>query len=845
MRRLPTLGSGILLVGILTLGSAPAQGSQGAAPPGGTLAGSVVSADGSEPLEGADVVLVPAGQSFAGWATPSTLPPGAMYRLTQADGSYSFEDVDPGVYRLHVQRIGYHAAVLEVDLSEEAALRLSVGLVIAPILLSPVEVEARRDAYNRDMSFMEEIEDGRIGSERWRQDIYLGSEVRALTHTDVIEAITLGEQDVFRALHRAPGVSSRDDWTSELWVRGATWGLTSVYFDGLPLYNPVHNGGLISAISAEAVGAVLLHPGVRSASVPGGAAGVLDIQSRAAAGHGDLRGYAGTSLTTFSFAIQKRLFDEKFGAAIAMRTSEDTDGTLLPWIGNSGKKRVQGGIGQLPDDFFDLVGHLDLELDRERSLEISGIWEQDRIRQTVAGGPKLNDMQWGNLAGRATLQLPIGGSSLRQTAGFSRFSSVVRQEQPRSPLAAFEFPPTQQPTESAINYFVLSGELERRGALAGGEGWRGGYQLSHQTVDYLGAPTAPYPIQTHLRTILVDDDVTVGALWAERRWKPAQRLTLQTGLRLETSDGLGEDWGMALAPRISARYSLKEDLSLSAGLGRTYQYMHTVAPSGLRVGPRLVTSHIRVLAGEEGASAIRADIATLGAEYWLSRSWLAAANVYLRYATNLAISDPTPGSIDDHRFKVNASNVARGLELSARRLAGRWTASFAYTLAASDLEAGGLSFPSPSDRTHAFDATFTSRFPKLLFGGSMRFGSAVSAASGTPYTRVHPGTYKCDTVEVTCQPIVSNTAGQPNAERADWSSRLDLLVDWTREFKAWQLGFYFEVQNVGNWDRAVTYAVNQGDCRRTSPSDAFCDARLDEFVPGVSTVQTVGVRVGF
>ncbi len=849
MTRRLTGGLGPLKMGLIVFGTLLGGEREGAGQetfvPAGTITGTVVSADGSQPLEQADVVLVPAGATFTGWASASTLPPGALYRLTRADGFYRFAAVPSGHYHLYVQRLGYRPTVLDVELSEEAALRLSVGLVMAPIQLRPVEVTARaKGTYNRDMSFDEEIEFGRIATEHRRQDAFLESDVRVLTHIDVIEAITLGDTDIFRALHRAPGVSTRDDWTSELWVRGASWGQTRVYFDGMPLFNPVHNAGLVSAINSDAVGSVTLHPGVRSASIGDGAAGILNIESSPAGGHGDFRGYAGSSLTNFAWAMQKRMFGQRLGVSVAVRESEDTKGTLLPWSGKPSEKRVLGGTGELPDDFFDIIGHIDLELDDERRVEISGIVEQDRIQGGIDGGPVLNQMTWGNMAGRVTVELPFRGARLRQTVGFSRFETSVTQDVPRPRLAAFDYPPTQQPTNNEIDYLSLAGELAPRYPDESSE-WRGGYQLAHLRVNYLGAPATPFPVQTALYRLLIKQDVTVAALWAEQRWRQTERLSMQAGLRLEVGDGLGEDWGVGVAPRLSARYALTDQLSVSGAAGRAYQYLHALAPSGLRIGPRLPTAYIQVLAGEDGIGAIRSDVATLGAEYWLSRSWLASANAYVRYAHNIEIPDPTPGSIDEHQLRVPADNLARGLEFSARRLAGRWTASFAYTLAKSELMANGLRFASPSDRTHQFDATFTTRFPRLFLGGSTRLGSAFNAASGAPYTRVHLGTYNCTDPDGQCQAIVPNTAGDPNAQRSSWARRFDLFVDWTREFKAWQLGFYVQMQNVTNAERGVTYAVNQNECRREAQSDPFCGAEQDEFVPGVGSIQVVGVRVAW
>ena len=115
----------------------------------------------------------------------------------------------------------------------------------------------------------------RVRAERERQDRFLTSDTRGLTRADVQEAVTLGEADLFRALQRVPGVGTRDEYTAELRVRGGSWDQTAVYFDGVPLFNPLHGTGLLSAVTTDAVGAAFLHAGVQPAELRSAGAGVV------------------------------------------------------------------------------------------------------------------------------------------------------------------------------------------------------------------------------------------------------------------------------------------------------------------------------------------------------------------------------------------------------------------------------------------------------------------------------------------------------------------------------------------------------------------------------------------
>lgn len=243
----------------------------------GVVSGRVVDAGSGAPLDLAVVTIAPidGGILSAPGGRHGSFLADALVTTTGPMGEYRVEGLAPGRYRLTVERLGYRPARLEIELRSRGDSRVSVGLVIEPIALDALEIHADAPpTYGRVAA-----EQARVAAERLRQRRHLATDVRSITHTDVIEAVTLGETDLFRALHRLPGVSTQDDYTAELWIRGAPWDQTRVYFDGLPLFHPVHGVGVLSGISTDGIGAALLHPGVQPASLSGGAAALV-IESR-------------------------------------------------------------------------------------------------------------------------------------------------------------------------------------------------------------------------------------------------------------------------------------------------------------------------------------------------------------------------------------------------------------------------------------------------------------------------------------------------------------------------------------------------------------------------------------
>src|SRR5687767_6965556 len=198
------------------------------------VTGTVVDARTGEPIEGAVVVLEPLPGGVLGPDRASGAIRAGRTATTAGGGRYTFRGLPAGAYGLRVSRYAYEPATVEVDVRRGSAASVSVGLVVDPVAMEPVEVIlAGATALPMGSAFVGH-RDQRAALEHERQARWLPSDVRAVTRNDVIDGVTLGESDLFRALQRIPGVTTRDDYTAELWTRGAPWSHTRVTYDGLP-----------------------------------------------------------------------------------------------------------------------------------------------------------------------------------------------------------------------------------------------------------------------------------------------------------------------------------------------------------------------------------------------------------------------------------------------------------------------------------------------------------------------------------------------------------------------------------------------------------------------------------
>jgi hypothetical protein len=798
--------------------------------PPGTVSGTVLDAGTGEPLAGAVVVLEPKPAGSLRTSESGNFWSSGISVRTDEVGQYRFAEIAAGEYRLYIRRLGYHPTTVDLGMKRARGLRVSFGLTIQPIRLEPaVGVATVPATFNDSDPLSEDASNRRVAAERYRQNRFLENDVRVITRGDVVEAVTLAENDVFRALHRLPGVTTRDDFTAELWTRGAPWSHTRVFYDGMPLFNPVHAAGVFSGINPDALGTAFFHPGTRSASKGEGAAGVLDLTSRQW-DRDDFGGTAGLSMASARLSLGGPIADQG-SWSMAMRRSYVDILTHL----------VSGSTGQIPYAFLDLAGRADLQLGDNITIAASALWERDEVWGTVPDVLQENKGLWGNAAGQTTVSAALGQVQTTHTVGFSRYAGTIATVQFVADSGLGQAVPTHEPTENEIKYLTLRSRMEPIGATAASS-WAVGYDLEFQRQQFVGPYPRPYPSVSLPRTLGQWAEQLRLALWGERRVTIGS-LALLLGLRTEFGGGVANTTPVGLAPRLSARLAITPTTAISVGYGRSYQYTQAVAPAGSGIGPDLHITDVWLMANDT-IPAIKSDVATIGAESWLGKGWLGSAIIYGRIATGVTVPDPSPGTLDPNRpIFWSATNRAMGVEFSLRRLEGPITTSLAYTHGVSEISAGEFSYPSTSARRHVFDATAMAQL-----GGAIRVGAALTAASGARFTRVHLGPVVCASSEVVCPDTIFTaiTIEDAGAAKAPAHIVLDLVADWIHTFRSWQLAVTVQLKNALHRQNAVTYVGTYSGCTQDSPLErVILPGVCDRFDRGLPLLPLVGVSARF
>jgi hypothetical protein len=763
--------------------------------------------------------------------------------VSDRNGEYRFRAIQPGNYRIEVRRIGYAPTVVNLAITERTPVRLSIALEAKPVRLKPLDVVARSNRPPTTMSWP--VVEGPRTQGRDRQEAGLTMDSRVITPDDVVESVALGKTDILRTIQMVPGIATKSDWTAELWTRGGRWDQTRVYFDGVPVFNPLHTFGMFTAVNAHSVGLVRIHPGARSAALGEGSAGLVEMESATGAGLSGLKW-----MTTLS----------SFGGSVSLRQpmQRGRGGFML-----SGRTGDIGLRQDTPYGYADIAGRFDFALGPAR-FEGSWLWTGDDIRRFDAPAHMAALANWGNTVARLTARLPIGTTRLSHTLAFGRSVARALEGGSNGTGGALNWP-----TDNSIRQIMVRGDVES--ANGSRVAWRAGYEIKSIETHYFGSPTAPYAFQTFRDTLSYLDRITVASVWGETEWTPLDRVTLRTGLRFERDQRAAGS--IHAAPSLAGRFDVSEHLVFSLGYSRSFQYTQALEGSGAIIGPGLQISHVWLLAGPQ-VPLLRADIVTLGSEFWMTPEWSASVGVYQRSTRGMVLADPRPGYRESRYLFARADNIARGLEISLRRVRAQTTASFSYTLAGSVVDAFGMTFPSSAERRHMLQAAVRSRLNRRILDGDVFASFATRVASGAPFTRIFPCPPVCDSSAGTSPSTVEGNPGQisprlqapkftirgseelpthrasaewvghPNAWRTPAFWNVDAQIEWTRAFRGATVQAYLQVRNVLDRMNAVTY-VRAGQPSCAPNGTAVMSVYGDCFEPGIPFKPILGIRLSY
>ena len=623
-----------------------------------------------------------------------------------------------------------------------------------------------------------------------------------------------GESDIMKIVLTLPGVTTVGEASSGYNVRGGATDQNLILFNGGTVYNPSHLFGLFTSFNSDAVEDVELFKSSIPAEYGGRISSVLKVNSKEA-NMQKLTGSASIGVLTSKANIEIPIVKDHVSLMLNGRTTySDWILKLLPE--DSGYKNGNA-------NFFDLGGVLTWKLNNMHRLKVYGYWSHDKFSFSSDdnyGYQNRNiSAEWRSILNeKTTATLSVGldhydyfneewgtpTMAARLSFGIDQLWSKLHIRQRLSEKQTLSYGITMQ------HYNVQAGKYEPLGeeSTINTEKIQKEKALeSAAYIEYEHSLTEKLSVSAGLRYSMFNalgprdvNHYSAGELPSEATWLETRH---ETGC-IKTYH--------APEIRLSARYALKDNLSLKAGFNTMHQYIHKVSNTSI-MSPtdiwKLSDLNIKPQNGWQVAAGIYHE--TAGKEYELSAEvYYKHIGDYLNYRSS-AVLLMNPHLETD---VISTKGKAYGIELQAKKTLGKLNGWVSYTYSRSLLRQDdkrvamplndGDWYPSEYDRPHEVKATLNFKITERY-----SFSSNFNYATGRPTTIPAGKYYSFYTYKYMPYYTDRNTYRIPDYMRLDLAFNIEPTHKLTSFLHtSFSIGVYNALARKNAYN---IYYVNEGD----------------------------------
>ena len=548
-----------------------------------------------------------------------------------------------------------------------------------------------------------------------------------------------GESDIMKIVLTLPGVTTAGEASSGYNVRGGATDQNLILFNGGTVFNPSHLFGLFTSFNSDAVEDVELF----KSSIPVEYGGRISSVLRVASKEGNMQkltGSASIGALTSKANIEIPIVKQHVSLLLNGRT------TYSDWILK--KLPEKSGYRNGTANFYDFGGVLTWKLNNMHRLKLYGYWSEDKFSFSSLdnyGYQNRNfSVEWRSMLNeRVTATLSAGldhydyfnedwstpSMAARLSFGIDQTCGKlhIRHRLSESQLLTYGI--------SVQHYNVQAGKYEpvgEKSLITANQLQREKAMENAAYIDYERSLTDKLSVSAGLRysmfNALGPRDVNI----YDANELPAEGTLVET--RHET--GVIKTYH-APELRLSARYALKDNLSLKAGFNTMQQYIHKVSNTSI-MSPtdmwKLSDVNIKPQKGWQLAAGIYYE--TPRKEYEFS------AEMYYKHIDDYLNYRSAAVLLMNHHLEtdvISTKGQAYGFEFQAKKPTGKLNGWVSYTFSRSLLRQddkrvamplnGGDWYPSEYDRPHEVKAVVNYKFTERY-----SFSSNFNYATGRPTT---------------------------------------------------------------------------------------------------------------
>jgi hypothetical protein len=666
--------------------------------------------------------------------------------VTNERGYYVIYKIPAGTYTLIFSVLGYERFEKTVKVEERKTLTENASLKMSPIEMAAVVKTAERE----------------------RQEREIVTSTTTLQARQVINMPGLAEPDLFRTLQMLPGVVSRSDFSSQLYVRGGSPDQNLVLLDGVTVYNPFHLGGLFSTFNVDAIKEVEFMSGGFPAEYGGRLSSVLNITNR----EGNSKKWDGNG--NISLLSAKTLLEGPVPGGSLLITARRTYFDQL----------FKGTDYEFPYYFYDFQGKVNLDLSQAHRLTFTGFYGDDVLDFTFEENESEDfnvdlNWVWGNRTSSINWRWIIHPRLFSEVLlTRSRFRNDLNLDITDGTNAALDIHNgiTDWSAKGDFTYFGIRNHSVQFGAVRSWLSFK--YQFAINNMDLFNYHSKP----------------EMTSFYGQDQWQVSKRLSIKTGARLDYYN-LGQRW--RFSPRLAVKYQLFSNISAKASWGIYHQYMTTAVSDEQNFN--FIDLWFPLTSKYEPQSATHY---VSGIEWWLPHELILTCEIYYKKMTNLFDLNEKGDFADENDDFFVGDGYAQGAELLIKRTIGRLTGWLGYSYSLTKRDINHIVYYPKQDRRHSLNAVIS-----YDLGRGWTLGTLFAYGSGMPYTPV-PGKYahyEWDFHNNELTNEIYNRKGAKNSARYPAYHRMDVSIQ-----KQWELfGLhnkpYLQIVNVYNRQNVFFY----------------------------------------
>ena len=692
--------------------------------------------------------------------------------VTDTDGNYTIENVEPGFYKIRVSAVGYKTYISE---------SFRVTKATSATILVPLEED--------NINIEEVVVKPSFFTRRDESPVSLRT-----IGIDEIEKNPGGNRDISKVIQSYPGVASTPAFRNDIIVRGGGPSENKFYIDGVEIPNLNHfatqgaSGGPVGIINVDFIREVNFYSGAFPASRGNAMSSVLEFNQREANEKAKFRGTFGAS--DLALAIEGPLSKKTSFMASVRRSYLQL---LFKAI----------GLPFLPT-YNDFQFKVKTKINVKTELSIIGLGALDQFRlntkaneteeqRYILGFLPVNN-QWNYTLGAVLKHFNTNGNDTYVLSQNKLNNSQIKYQDN-----------IEQPQFLNLDYnsYELETKFRYEHNYRSKSDFKLNYGVDLQYASYFNRTfkknfIGSNPVTINYRSTL--DFAKYAAFGQVSHNFLEKRLDLSLGIR---ADGNTYSSQMSnaleqLTPRLSASYRLTPGTSLNFNIGR-----FTQLPSYTTLGYRDASGML--VNKENGIKYIQVNHLVAGIEFRPSdNSQVTVEGFYKKYADypfsvrdsiSLASKGADYGVYGDEAVLPVSKGNAYGFEILGRIKEYKGiNAVITYTFVRSEFtNKKGIYIPSSWDNRHLLTITGTRSFRK-----NWDLGFKWRYIGGAPYT---PWNVERSAVKTAwdAQGTGYLDYGKFNEKRLKAFHQLDLRVDKSWYYNNWSLMLYFDIQNAYNF----------------------------------------------